>query len=723
LDVSRTKTSTRYSEEHEMRTTIAIATFLAVGAGAAGVSALDIKGSDTLKELTRDLLGNDTPFAQDCGGTGNTPAGTLVYIGTGSGNGQAAVLGTSPTQQTAPMSRGFNNGVCGASDLTHAEGIVHSLDGLSIVANNANFATTACNGTIDPNCTADTSKGLVNVAGTVITPDGARTCAVDADCNVAGVKGEVCQTGVCRYVVASWKDALRILFAGMSVPNDTSLANRNCASPERKFLAANWNNLFQASACVATGVCPAGIKHAFRRNDESGTSDVFVSLLGLPGINLTTEIAPFCNVATKGHGSMDTGTGVFTPPAAAETNSGAMPAPPGGFFATPVPTAVGGAVASRYFGPTFTDFQDADVIRRICDGAGLSANTLGEDVCSARGDLGLVLPIWDAPVVGATETAFPTSQCDNGNFGVFSQELKVHTCSNFPSCFDACPNGVLEGVDANGLLSAGSCAYPVIQQTDGTLDPRCYNTKGNKLSAELQPTAPNNLDGRVYNLHTWTQVGAVFVHAKETRATGQAAPVPTGIPVPMVGAFYRLHTKHSNQQNQGGSPAFCTQPSATQQIGCLVQASPCSIGYAGREADGVVVNGVQGANSLKLNGVDAQTQCIRNLIASPFFPAVGATYPIARKLFINTMKGFDQVTGDERKLALCYQNRNITDPVVTARGFITLSPTAAGRPAYCADFNEQTVCTASSNVDACKNHVAGSPFPKCEEAEDPITCH
>jgi hypothetical protein len=707
-----------------MRTTIAISTFLAVGAGAAGVSALDIKGSDTLKELTRDILGNDAPFTQDCGGTGNTPAGTLVYVGTGSGNGQAALVGA--TQQIAAMSRGFNNGanICTVSDLTHAEGVVHSLDGLAIVANNTNFGTAACNGTVSASCAADTTKGLVNVAGTIITPDASRTCTTTADCNVGGVKGEVCgAAGVCTYVIASWRDALRILFAGMSVPADATLANRNCSSPERKFLAANWNNIFQANTC-ATGLCPAGVKHAFRRNDESGTSDVFQSLLQLPTINLTTGTAVFCNVATNGFGSMNTTTGVFTPAPLADANSGALPTPPAGFAPIPPPTAAGGAVGSRFFGPTFTDFQDADTIRRVCDGAGLGSNTVGEDVCSARGDLGLVLPIWDAPVVGATETAFPSQLCNTGNFGVFANELKVHTCSNFPSCFDACPNGVREGVDANGLLSAGSCAYPVIQQGDGTLDPRCYNTKANKLAAEQLPTAPNNVDARVYNLHTWTLSGTTFVHAKATRATGQAAPVPTTVAVNMSGGYYRLHHKHSNQPNQGGSPAFCTQSSATDQIGCLVQASPCSIGYAGREAKGIVVNGVQGAVALKVNGVDPEIQCVRNLIASTFFPAVGSTYPIARRLFLNTIKGFDNVTGDERKLAVCYQDRNIIDSLVTARGFITLSPTAAGRPAYCSDFDEKAVCNAgTANVDQCKNHVAGSPFPKCEEAEDPTSCH
>jgi len=197
--------------------------------------------------------------------------------------------------------------------------------------------------------------------------------------------------------------------------------------------------------------------------------------------------------------------------------------------------------------------------------------------------------------------------------------------------------------------------------------------------------------------------------------------LPT-VSVPMVGAYYRIHQSHT-LATVGGSPALCQSGSATDQIGCLVQASPCSIGYAGREGANVAVNGVQGAFSLKNNGIDPQTQCVRNLIASTFFPAVGGTYPIARRLFLNTLKGFDQVTGDERKGALCFQNRTITDPIATARGFITLSATAAGRPSYCSDFNEQTTCAAGANVDQCKQHVVGSPFPKCEEAEDPTTCH
>src|SRR5262245_33739018 len=82
-----------------MRTTIAIATFLALGAGTAGVGALNdiqLKGSDTLRELTLDVLAS-CPGADPAGPPG------LTYIGTGSSNGEQGLL--TGAQTVAPMSR------------------------------------------------------------------------------------------------------------------------------------------------------------------------------------------------------------------------------------------------------------------------------------------------------------------------------------------------------------------------------------------------------------------------------------------------------------------------------------------------------------------------------------------------------------------------------------------------------------------------------------------
>jgi len=192
----------------------------------------------------------------------------------------------------------------------------------------------------------------------------------------------------------------------------------------------------------------------------------------------------------------------------------------------------------------------------------------------------------------------------------------------------------------------------------------------------------------------------------------------------MVGAYYRLHQSHS-LATVGGAAATCQLGSATDTIGCLVQASPCSIGYAGRGALQIAVNGVQGAIGLKNDGVDPQVTCIRNLISNPTFPATGSLYPLARRLFINTIKGFDAVTGDERKMAVCFANRAITDNIVINRDFITLSDSAAARPTYCSDFDEHAICpgTNPTNTNECATHVSPSPFPKCGEADPAASCH
>src|SRR5687768_4759603 len=95
-----------------MRKTIALATFVALGAATVGVRALptvplitgnaNMRGSDTLKEITQNLI--------------TTNGLTIVYDGTGSSNGQQALVATSTAtteaqvQQTvAPMSRMLNS--------------------------------------------------------------------------------------------------------------------------------------------------------------------------------------------------------------------------------------------------------------------------------------------------------------------------------------------------------------------------------------------------------------------------------------------------------------------------------------------------------------------------------------------------------------------------------------------------------------------------------------
>ncbi|HEX9298038.1 MAG TPA: hypothetical protein VF881_19495, partial [Polyangiaceae bacterium] len=301
-----------------MRTTIAAATFLVVGAGAIGVSALDLKGSDTLEVLTKIVTGQDNPpvpagaspsytldspawhdytngLTLDCGGViqGNPLPGGIVYVGTGSTAGESALVGNQ--QLVAPMSRELRGtgttGVCAVSPALQAtaESIAFSLDGLSVVANNANWGNAACNGAVqdcDPVGT-DPDAGVAFKNTKVLSAPGYVCPASGADPG--------CVNG--SYRILDFKDALRLIYAGMDHDAAATPALRDCDSPPRVALASNWGNVFQG-AC-SSGTCTT-IQHAFRRNDFSGTTDVFVSLLGLPSITLsgTGAKTPFCNAVS-----------------------------------------------------------------------------------------------------------------------------------------------------------------------------------------------------------------------------------------------------------------------------------------------------------------------------------------------------------------------------------------------------------------------------------------
>ena len=83
-----------------MKRSLVGAAFVVASIGAVGVRAgttVNLKGSDTLFDFTNAMIAG-------CPGT------AAPYAGTGSGNGQSAML--AGTQQVAPMSRFLNNGAC-----------------------------------------------------------------------------------------------------------------------------------------------------------------------------------------------------------------------------------------------------------------------------------------------------------------------------------------------------------------------------------------------------------------------------------------------------------------------------------------------------------------------------------------------------------------------------------------------------------------------------------
>jgi hypothetical protein len=496
-----------------MKKTSMIATALIVGAGASHAQALDLKGSDTLEEFTRCLVGDistaGTVGAVACPG----PIASLNYGGSGSTNGEAALaahLAGTNDQQVAPMSRPLRcTRLAAGGDLAaanqNADGALIGLDGVVQVYGKWVGNTTGVNPQLTLAYSAAEAAGLAG--GYVYN---------------SGTDAALPPPYAPNYGVAS--DVLRVLYFGRTTNNVT-----DCNSALRNALASNAEELFEGPAG------PTGqLRHLFRRDDASGTTDVFKTLSGFGGA--------FCNGTTT---------------------------------------------------------QDNDPIRRPC--------ASNEDVCQANGTLGLLLPVTVPvdlasnpyspgavptpidPAVGSTSANCPNpaTRCATGNFAYGS----------FPGLGN-CPDGAVR--------LGGQCRLPR-SNTNGW---QCINTGNNR------PAGSGAFDARVYNL--------------VTRANA------TGVPIAgnnNLSAFFRIH------ETRAFHGCGCKETDSTTQIGCLVSASDSALGYAGREASLPSINfaaalaSYTATNATANAGVLASNTTIRDVLTAP-------TYPYARKLYINSVRGF-----------------------------------------------------------------------------------
>jgi hypothetical protein len=202
------------------------------------------------------------------------------------------------------------------------------------------------------------------------------------------------------------------------------------------------------------------------------------------------------------------------------------------------------------------------------------------------------------------------------------------------------------------------------------------------------PAGPGVAEGRAYNQH---------LYLLSTGGQGVYQNNAFGTPFPVTGAYYRIHMTTSFPT----SGRTCLFPDMTDQIGCLVDASPCSLGYAGRGA--VVLN--TNTAAVKINKQSPETACIQ----SSFF-----IYPLARKLYVNTVGGFGAVNGEELQLAGCMTDlaqpshtpptpAGIVTTAIVSSGFLTIPGFLNNGEPYCEDFNEMELCAAASNNNACLN--------------------
>ena len=368
-----------------MKKNIAFASTLAVLAGVTGAGALDavpaMVGADSMKDLTVAILNNCTAL--------HVLGDPIRYDGIGSAVGELALrtIGFGAKQMIAPMSRPLGSAICSgptAAQRQGAEGMVIALAGVAVVGNSSNV----------------------------------------------GVEG-IDYTGTAQDPFNNWREVLRIVYTGMpsSVGNNVFL--RDCNSQARKDIVTNWDDVFHGTVNACTDSHPSvpgtgqagydqsnsivepGIRHAFRPDDESGVTEVFLLQLNLSPINFEQSApagsnpvqaavyralanSPFCNNKRP-----EDKWGPVTMPTNATLGFSASQIPEMTFVGVPpgagaglgyAPQLVGSANAANLT-PYVNEYMDQDPIRRKCVGRGGNVNAAlpFEQVCSADGTLGVVL--------------------------------------------------------------------------------------------------------------------------------------------------------------------------------------------------------------------------------------------------------------------------------------------------------------------------------------------
>jgi hypothetical protein len=151
-----------------------------------------------------------------------------------------------------------------------------------------------------------------------------------------------------------------------------------------------------------------------------------------------------------------------------------------------------------------------------------------------------------------------------------------------------CPNGDVSGALGNAcFVPADSNGNPncisYVGRDSTPAAATCSNNQGSPdgIACSTSGPAPNTVDVRTYNLYSYRFNSCTFSWSLNVDDSDR----------PVVGAFYRIHTSQDmlvpNQPGATVGTSVCGYQSMDNQIGCLVQASPCSIGLAAGTAAGV----------------------------------------------------------------------------------------------------------------------------------------
>jgi hypothetical protein len=533
-----------------------------------------------------------------CPGALDACGDPLLYGGGGDAAGIGAMLANQ--QQLTPLSLGLPAGnYCGVTIDSDGDGVPDLPVQTTTQDLTVGLEAVAVVASATAACSADLATG-----GTFTVLDPSASPVLDCP---------GCDPGTSNYTLRDSLDVLRLVYGGFHHDGTTF----DCNSNVRRTLVSSWSALF-GSAC-ATGTCPSGLTHAWRPGDLAPMTEAFVNLVGFGSRGIGTpptspvpirRTNPLCNsldaTAARGPACAGVVPSPCGPKTACDTSGFCMP------------TSFGGA----------SDYVDNDPIRRAC--------TTGEQVCEGgvnlnpfglaphNGTLGLVLPIVppDDPTVADTD-AYPTRLCTVGkNSLVFTGNLH-EKCPGGPTFFGDC-------FLADVLVVAGP----------GSFEYACMS----KSNTHMVGT-PTGLDGRAWNLPVMRNLeGGLYVRDR----FGQE----------MNGAFYKIHT--TTPAPNGTTTCAFRDP--MQQIGCLVSADPCSIGFGGRQA------GQQAGSQLEtVNGVAPTDPNITNVVSG-----AGPAYPLARRLHLSTLVGFSNLAPGQLALAACLANNDLVKPSLLARGLVPL---------------------------------------------------
>jgi cysteine-rich repeat protein len=275
--------------------------------------------------------------------------------------------------------------------------------------------------------------------------------------------------------------------------------------------------------------------------------------------------------------------------------------------------------------------------------------------------------------------------------------------------FGECPNG-----DA---LDAGGCFIPIDSKANTS---QCVASNSTVAQIKVRPLG--NPDGRIYNIQMrdGTTTEPLIGYA-------QYAIPSLGITLDMAGGYSRIHQVETIFAAPPTPTQACQLADMTDQIGCLMQADPCSIGYAGAGAKTFALrpNPAPGTppqvvDALRVARVAPTTATVQAL-------GTISEYQLARKLYLVSLPGFNNVTitsgdpqaTDELKLAQFESIPTNINPLLTANGYFTLGTQSPGGidTQFCEDFNEQMVCnptptspsTLPANVNGCTNNPMTIP--------------